>query len=216
MPEKIQRIGLWGGSFNPPTLAHKALAEYVFSCLSLDRLLWIVSPNNPEKDPAQLAPFDHRLAMVARVLAGMPGMQASDIEQRNGSSWTIDTVKLLRRDFPDDFLFLIIGADNWLGFHGWGDGFDEILQHVSIVVLRRPGYGVDAEAARLFADKQVAGPENLKKSGSWCPVDNPLIDMSATSVRHSVAKGERSTSIQAETADYIRTHGLYRNQHGQH
>ena len=213
MTEKPQRIGLWGGSFNPPTLAHKALADFVFSALSLDRLIWVVAPHNPEKDPTTLAPFAHRVAMVDQVLENEPQMTSSDIEQRNGSSWTIDTVKTLRKDHPDDTLIFIMGTDNWLGFHGWGEGFDKILHHVSIVILNRPGYDHNrtAQASGIFQSLEVSTPEQLKKAGSWCLVDNPLWDMAATRVRQAILNGEVSNDVAPATMAYIHQYQLYEN-----
>lgn len=208
--EKSKRIGLFGGSFNPPTLAHKALADFVFSTLDLDMLLWVVAPHNPEKDPATLAPFRHRFEMVRRVLQDTPGMTPSDIEERNGSSWTIDTVRALRRDYPDQDLFLVIGADNWLRFHTWGDGFDEILSPVSIAIMQRPGFDLTvAPSSGIFRDLQVSGPAQLKKANSWCFVENPLIDMAATQAREALKAGRTPDGLAPETLAYIRENGLY-------
>lgn len=212
-PKRIaKRIALWGGSFNPPTIAHKFLSDYAFSNLGLDLMYWIVSPHNPTKDPATLAPFDHRHAMVEQLLHGQPNRIASRIEQEQGSSWTIDTVRAMRRQLPDDYLFFMMGTDNWLQFHEWGDNYAEILDHVSIAVFNRPGLGQtseQAEATRIFADRRVMSPQDLKKSGSFYLMKNPEFDMSATQVRNELARGQVPVAIAPVTLDYIREHGLY-------
>jgi nicotinate-nucleotide adenylyltransferase len=212
MTAKYKRIGLWGGSFNPPTLAHKALANYAFSALKLEELHWIVTPQNPEKDALTLAPFKHRLQMVDRILQDHNGMLANDIEHRQGSSWTVNTVKALRKEMPDDYLFFMMGTDNWLGFHLWGDDFSEIFDYVSIVVFNRPGLtpNEQAEASKIFSERRVTSPDNLQKSGSFYILDNPLYDMSATQVRQALVNGELPEQITADTLQYINDNNLYK------
>jgi nicotinate-nucleotide adenylyltransferase len=207
----MKRIGLWGGSFNPPTLAHQALAEYAFSALNLHELLWIVTPHNPEKDVQSLAPFAHRLAMVKQVLVNDTRMQVSDIEQRLGSSLTVNTVKYFRECFAEDHLYFLMGADNWLGYHGWGQDRHDIFDYVSLIIFNRPGCGrlEEAAATREFAERRVDQPRELKKSGTWCLIDNPLYDISATTIRRQLTLGELPTDLAPETLKYIRIHGLY-------
>lgn len=212
MAGHIKRIGLFGGSFNPPTTAHKALADFVFTELSLDQMFWVIAPHNPDKDPATLADFDHRFQMVDLYLQDREHMQPNDIEQQNQSSWTIDTVRLLRAAYPDDALFFITGADNWLGFHLWGRDFEEILtKNVSIVVLERGGYdhAEQAESSHLFADRRVATPEQLKPFGSWCIVKNPSYHVSATQVRQALQSGKTPSDLDDKVYEYIKNHNLY-------
>lgn len=206
------RIGLWGGSFNPPTIAHKALADFAFQALSLDRLLWIVSPQNPLKDATTLAPFPDRLAMVGQVLADRPAMTPSDIEQQLGSSYTISTVRHMRKQHPDDFLFTLMGTDNWQKFHLWGDDRAGIFDNVSIVIFKRPGYEgiMDFISSHEFKDRYVSSPDLLKPFGSWTVVENPQMDIAATKVRESMGNGVKHPHIAEETWGYIREKGLYR------
>jgi nicotinate-nucleotide adenylyltransferase len=207
-----KRIGLWGGSFNPPTLAHKALSDYAFLTLKLDELHWIVTPHNPEKDVLTLAPFEHRFAMVNQLLQDQTERQASDIEHRLRSSWTINTVKALRKEYPDDYLFFLMGTDNWLGFHLWGDDFAEILDYVSMVIFNRPGLDLaeTAKATELFAERRATSPDDLKKSGSWFILDNPIFNMSATEARTLLQQGELPTQLAPETLEYIQQNKLYK------
>jgi nicotinate-nucleotide adenylyltransferase len=213
MIKNLRRIGLWGGSFNPPTLAHKSLAEFTFSALNLDIMEWIICPSNPTKDPATIAPFIHRFTMVNALLDDQASMNANDMEERLGYSLTINTVKALRQYYPEDYLFFLMGADNWHSFHEWGGDFKEILDYVSLVIMDRPGSDSleNAPSSRIFADKRVYAPNDLKKSGSWYILDNPNYDMSATQAREALAKGDRPTHILApQTIEYICQNNLYR------
>ena len=205
------RIALWGGSFNPPTLAHKSLADFAFSVLDADFMHWIVSPHNPEKDVTTLAPFKDRFAMVRQVLTDRPQMIASDIEDKLGSSIMLNTVRNLRLEMPQEHLFLLLGMDNWFGFHNWTGGFAQILDYVSIVILNRPGFEAveNAESSSLFADKRVYSASDLKKSGSWYVLDNPVLDISATKVRQLLSEDKVPEAIASETFEYIKQHSLY-------
>lgn len=211
MAENSRRTGLFGGSFNPPTIAHKALADFAFSAAKMDRLLWVVTPHNPEKDPATLAPFPDRVNMVDLAIQGHPGMESCDIEQRLGSSYTLNTLKALRKEMPDDYLFFLMGTDNWLGFHTWDEDYKEIMDYASIIVLQRPGYDLasQAKASHLFQHQRVDQPDLLGKSGNWCIVENPQIDMAATYIRHAIQNGKTPEGIADNILEYIRAHDLY-------
>lgn len=210
-PVMPRRFGFWGGSFNPPTIAHEALAHFIVEKLALDRLFWVVSPHNPEKDVATLAPFNHRFQMVKNITDQYDTFNVTDIEQRNNSSWTIDTVRSLRQEYPHDALFFMMGTDNWLGFHNWGRDYEQILDNVSLVILNRPGYesAHKAESSRIFKDVQVTNPSLLQKAGTWCIVDNPSFDMAATNVREALQRGEKPEQIASHTLDYIEQNNLY-------
>jgi nicotinate-nucleotide adenylyltransferase len=210
--KKQKRIGIWGGSFNPPTYAHAELASYVADKAGLDRLHWLVCPHNPLKDEMTLAPFYHRMAMVGQVIADKPRMIADDTEQRLGRSWTATTLKHLRTtQFPDDALFFVMGGDNWQQFHLWGDDRADNFDFASFIILRRPGFeGLEACLSSMeFGARQVANISELKPSGTWCILDNPVFDMSATEVRASLQQGKRSPFIAPETQAYIEANGLY-------
>lgn len=207
----MARIGLWGGSFNPPTIAHKALADFAFDALSLDALWWIVSPHNPLKDIKTLAPFQHRLAMVTQFLADRPHMLPNDLESGLGTSFTINTVRHIRQSHSDDTLFWFMGMDNWQNFHLWGDEHAHIFDYVSIVVLQRPGYGdvKDHLSSEEFKDRFVSDPQSLKPFGTWTVLENPIMDIASTYVRAAIAKGEKHAHITDEIWDYIQQNNLY-------
>ena len=206
------RIGIWGGSFNPPTLAHKAMADEAFKLLQLDEMWWIVAPHNPLKDIATLAPFENRMEMVKLVLAPGSSMKASDLEQRLKSSITTNTLSHIRADYPEDSIFLLMGMDNWETLHLWGDDHPQLFGYASIAVFKRPGYsGFEKAPATLeFADKRVMSADEIKKSGSWYLMDNVQMDVAATRIRKSLSQGEIPDSIDPVVLDYIRQKGLYK------
>ncbi len=210
----MANMGLFGGSFNPPTIAHKDLADYAFSSLGLDRMLWVVCPQNVDKDPKTMAPFDHRVKMVELILADRPKMEASRIEENQSSTETIHTVRNLRATHPGDHLFFMMGTDNWKAFHQWGHDYAEILGEVSLVIFQRPGFeGLDAmPASKEFSAARVSKPSELQKSGSWIVLENPLYDMAATQAREALS-AERHAAAQellhADTMAYIKREGLY-------
>lgn len=211
--QEPKRIGIWGGSFNPPTVAHKELADFIVEKLDLAFLHWLVCPQNPLKDKAMLAPFAHRLAMVEQVIATHPRMVADDTEQRLGLSLTVNTLRHLRQTtFINQDLYFIIGADCWQQFHLWGDDRAENFDYASFVVLRRPHYdGLEHfVSTHEFAARRVNNPQELQPSGTWCVVDNPVFDMSATQVRAALYQGNPVPMIADQTLAYINAHGLYK------
>lgn len=208
----MARIGLWGGSFNPPTKAHVAMAQFAINTLSLDELWWIVAPQNPAKDLKTLAPFADRLAMVRLAIQNNPIMKASDLEDRLGSSWTTNTLRHIRQNHPDDHLFFLMGGDNWSTLHTWGDDYADLLTYASLAIFKRPGYDVSDQvmAAQEFKDQQARNPSQLATSGSWCVLENDEIDMAATQVRNTLLQGGIPTQLDRAVLDYILDHNLYR------
>jgi nicotinate-nucleotide adenylyltransferase len=146
------RIGLFGGSFNPPHEAHRAA-----SLLALDRIWWLVTPGNPLKDNNKLPPLDERLK-AARKLAAHPKIDVTGVEAELGTRYTFDTVTRLRQRRPGvDFVF-IVGADNLAHFHRW-ERWRALLRAVPLAVVDRPEYELSslaAPAAVAFASARVA------------------------------------------------------------
>jgi nicotinate-nucleotide adenylyltransferase len=111
-------IGLLGGSFNPAHAGHRHISLLALNKLKLDEVWWLVSPGNPLKDPATLAPFAERLAS-ARRMATHPRIRVSDVEQQAGTRFTADTIKKLKARHPRVQFVWLMGADNLAGFHRW-------------------------------------------------------------------------------------------------
>ena len=132
------RIGLYGGSFNPPHAGHRHVSLLALKRLRLDRIWWIVTPGNPLKDPGELATTAARVA-EARRLASHPHIDVTSFEEEIGARYTIDTLAFLRRRFPNVHFVWIMGADNLATFHRWR-GWRSIAQLMPIAVIDRPGW----------------------------------------------------------------------------
>ena len=139
----MARIGLLGGSFNPAHGGHRAISLFAGKALRLDEVWWLVSPGNPLKPPAGMAPLPARLAQARRTARRAP-IRASAIEGALGTRYTVDTVAALRRRFPRHRFIWLMGGDNLAQFGQWKD-WRGIARQMPIAVIARPGYD---EAAR--------------------------------------------------------------------
>lgn len=169
----LGKIGIFGGTFNPVHNGHLALANYLCEYCGLDELWFMVTPCNPFKKSDVLLPDYERLEMVSAAIAGYEKFRASDFEfGLPKPSYTVDTLAALRRTYPDCEFVLVIGADNYAAFDKWRNP-EEIIRNHRIIVYGRPGYDIDKSAL----------PENVTAP------DIPLIEISSTFIRESVAKG---------------------------
>jgi nicotinate-nucleotide adenylyltransferase len=145
----MARIGLLGGSFNPAHRAHRRISLNAIRVLGLDELWWLVSPGNPLKEGARdMAPFDARMASAARMARGTR-IRASDFEHREGTRFTIDTVRRLKARYPQHRFLWLMGADTLPNFHKWRH-WRKLACEVPIAVISRPGYDRPAHAARAM------------------------------------------------------------------
>jgi nicotinate-nucleotide adenylyltransferase len=145
----MARIGILGGSFNPAHRGHRAISLAALEALGLDEIWWLVSPGNPLKDGASdMAPFEARLAS-AREMARGARIRVSDFEAREGTRFTIDTVRRLKQRHPQHRLIWLTGSDTIPELHRWRE-WRKLLHEVPIAVIRRPGYDRSAHAARAM------------------------------------------------------------------
>jgi nicotinate-nucleotide adenylyltransferase len=140
------KIGLFGGSFDPAHQGHYHVAETAMKRLGLDRVWWLVSPQNPLKPKSSA--FAKRMKSAQAVARG-PHMVVTDLEKRLGCAYTYETLRALKRLYPGVQFFLVMGADNLANFRKWRN-WREVAQSVPIVVVSRPGVGPDK---RLNAPK---------------------------------------------------------------
>jgi nicotinate-nucleotide adenylyltransferase len=131
------KVGLFGGSFNPPHAAHRAASLIALKRLGLDRVWWLVSPGNPLKDTRALPPLETRIAAADR-LAAHPRIDVSDLEGEIGTRYTFDTLRWLRTRLPAVHFVWIMGADNLASFHHW-QHWVGITELMPIAVIDRPG-----------------------------------------------------------------------------
>lgn len=145
------RIGLFGGSFNPPHEGHALVSRIALTRLRLDRLWWLVTPGNPLKDTSELPTLEARIA-AARRIARDPRIVVTGVEAGIGARYTADTLRYLRARCPGVRFVWIMGADNLLQFHHWRD-WEDILRRMPVAVVDRPGAtlrAANAKAAQRF------------------------------------------------------------------
>ena len=141
----MTRIGLLGGSFNPAHSGHRAISLAARKALDLDEVWWLVSPGNPLKPDAGMAPLAVRLAS-ARAMARRAPIRPTDIEARLGTRYTVDTLAALIRRYPNHRFVWLMGGDNLAQFHHWRD-WRRIARLMPIAVIARPGYDRAAHRA---------------------------------------------------------------------
>ncbi len=180
------RIGLLGGSFNPPHEAHRAISLTALKRLGLDRVWWLVSPANPLKDPFALPSLEARLG-AARKIARHPRIDVTGFS--GGSAYTVDVLAALKRRFPGVKFVWLMGADNLADFQRWRD-WEEIFALAPIAVFDRPGYRLKAlagRAAQRFGAYQVdetdSGGLALLIPPAWTLITHPLSGLSSTALR---------------------------------
>ena len=145
----MKLTGLLGGSFNPAHGAHRAVSLFALEALGLDEVWWLVSPGNPLKDKAKdMAPFAARLAS-ARTMARRSRIRVSDFEARHGTRYTVDTLRLIMRQWPKYRFIWLMGEDTVSQFHQW-KRWRALASTLPIAVLSRPGYDDEARAARAM------------------------------------------------------------------
>ena len=194
------RVGLYGGSFNPPHLGHAHVADYARRRLHLDRILWLVTPGNPLKDEAELEPLAERMAEV-RALAGSRDSIVTDLERRVGSRYTVDTVRWLKARYPGVRFVWIMGADNLAGFHRW-KGWVDLMREIPVAVVSRPELALKsrfAPAVRRFASARLpleAAPLLPDQAPpAWVYIPAPFRFVSSTALRKSRLKNGRARAI---------------------
>lgn len=147
-----RRVGLLGGSFNPAHAGHVHVSNLCLDQLGLDEVWWLVSPQNPLKSTADMAPYATRLAGAKAVIKDDPRIRVSDAERRFNTRYTVDTLAALQSEHPDCAFVWIIGADNLRQMHRW-KGWRTIFGAVPIAVFPRAPYSLRAlggRAARRF------------------------------------------------------------------
>ena len=191
-----QRIGVLGGSFDPPHLGHLGIAEFVASNRQLDKVLFVVANIQWQKaaEEEMLDSF-HRLAMVELAVEEIDGFYASNIEiERGGDSVTVETLEALCEADPEARYELIIGADNASTMSTWRRS-DELEQYAEIIVVGRPGFH--------FSDAE--------KQFNFVTLDGPRFDVSSEAIRSAVKSGDPIDHfVPNSVEDYIHQKGLYR------
>ena len=192
------RIGLFGGSFDPPHLAHLALGRLALDALALDELRWLPAGVPWQKAGRQLASAADRTAMLEALLDCEPRCVIDPRELlRAGPSYTVDTVRELAAEHPGAALFLILGQDQYAHFDTWRD-WPELLQKTTLAVAARAGQQVTAPPALAALSHQTV-----------C-LNLPAMSTSATDIRKRLAAGQAVVALVGDrVAGYIDQHQLY-------
>lgn len=193
--EGAKNIGIFGGSFNPVHYGHLMVASYIASWTDLDEIWLTLSPQNPLKPNAELASDNKRLIMLNLAASGSDKLRVCDMElSMPRPSYTIDTLRLLRRLHRSCKFKLIIGSDNWAIFSKW-KSYQEIITEFGVIIYPRPGYPV----------------ENDRLPDGVTIVDAPICSLSSTFLRKSIATGHSiEQMVPRDVMNYINEHNLYR------
>jgi nicotinate-nucleotide adenylyltransferase len=191
------RLGVFGGSFDPPHIGHLLAAIDAFEALSLDHLIWIPAAVQPLKIGRAAASPQQRLEMVRRLLGRDPRFSVDSIEiDREGLSYTVDTLDTFARKHPSAERFFLVGADAVSSFSAWREP-DRIAQLARVVVLRRPG-----------SDSPIAAEE---LPGDAILLRTRLVDVSSTEIRERARTGKSIVGFVPESvAEFIAAERLYR------
>lgn len=215
------KVGIIGGTFNPIHLAHLRIAEEVRDSLGLARVVFIPASSPPHKPLAGEIPFAHRLAMVRLAVQDNPAFSVSKMEEeRGGRSYSIDTLRALRSDHPDDEFFFIIGSDSFLEIGTWHE-FAAIFACCNLVVVERPGTAI--------ADLEAVLPAAVTAEFSYLPAEHRLVhrsgysvhylhgipfDISSSAIRERARQGRSLRYLVPSTVEhYIKEQRLYAHEH---
>ena len=163
----MKRVGLLGGSFNPAHGGHRRISLFALRALALDEVWWLVSPGNPLKPAAGMAPLVARMASARQAARGA-AIRVTAIDRELGTRYTMDTLRALRLRYPGiDFIWLM-GSDNLAQFHRWKD-WRAIARTMPIAVIARPGYDGAAAASPAMAwlRRYRAPPASLQHRAGW-------------------------------------------------
>ncbi|MFC1669993.1 nicotinate-nucleotide adenylyltransferase [Spirochaetota bacterium] len=193
------KIGLLGGTFNPIHFGHLINAEVIRSAFSLDKIIFIPSKSPVHKELAGNVSAEDRFNMVKLSIQGNEGFRISSIEiDRDSPSYTIITLKELKKTYPHSSLFLIIGDHYFNEIDKWKDS-EEIMQLVQIIVMRR-------SVEKIIPDELIIAKSNA------IIAENPVIEISSTSIRERIKSGKSIRyQVPPVVIDYIREKGLYKN-----
>ena len=199
----MQRMGIFGGTFDPPHLGHLILAAEARAQLGLERLLWVLTPDPPHKQGQSIAPLEQRLEMIKLAISDDPQFEISCVElTRPGPHYALDTVQILAGQNPGVNLVYLMGGDSLRDLPTWHRPNDFVSACHLIGVMRRPG---DAVELGVLEERLPGLTAKVRF------VDAPLLEIAAREIRSRIAEGRPFRYFLPERVyEYIDSHGLYR------
>ncbi|NMB62202.1 MAG: nicotinate (nicotinamide) nucleotide adenylyltransferase [Chloroflexi bacterium] len=187
------RLGVFGGTFDPPHVGHLILAMEAFDQLHLDKILWVIAPNPPHKMGKVITPIEQRIKMVRIAIDGdaMFALSRVDID-RSGPHYVLDTMRILHAEFPGDDLVFIMGGDSLHDLPNWHEPHKFVAECSKIGVMHRPGETIDL--TRLIEQlPEIKGKVEF--------IEAPLLEISSNKIR--------SLSYQNKPYRYYLPPGVY-------
>ena len=192
-----QRVGIMGGSFNPPHDGHRVVAETAVKRLGLDQLWWVVTPGNPLKRNSALPPQAERMA-ACHAFANGPKMKITGFEAELGTPYTAATLSYLKTRHPGVRFVWVMGADNLAGFDRW-QRWREIAGSMPIAVVDRPGWrhrALAGQAASVLARNRLSEADARRlarlKAPAWVFLTSRLSELSSTALRQAILNPHKS------------------------
>ena len=177
------KIGLFFGSFNPIHIGHKVIASYLVDFTDLDKVMFLVSPQNPLKQKISLLDQYHRLQIIRAEIEDNSNLEVSDIEfDMPKPSYTIDTLVRLKEKYPENDYSIIMGSDNLQNFHKWKN-YEQILEDYSVYVYPRPGYEISGSHKNIHLIEGV-----------------PQMEISSSFIRKAIKEGKDISYLMPEKA----------------
>ncbi len=171
------RVGLYFGSFNPPHIGHTVVAEYMLHFMKADEVWMVISPQNPFKQTDDLLEENARLRLVKRALDGHDQIKPCTFEfDLPRPSYTIDTMRAMTENHPDEEFFLIMGSDNVIGIEGWKE-YRVLIDQFETAIYPRPGYELDEGYVERLG-------------GRFIMTDALQLDLSSTAIRNAISSDE--------------------------
>lgn len=198
----MTRFGIFGGTFDPPHLGHLVLASEAVDQLGLQRVLWVLTPNPPHKLDQSFASLDHRFEMLHVAIGGMPAFQVSTVDMdRSPPHYALDTMLLLREQYPNVELVYLIGGDSLHDLPAWHEPRKLLAACHALGVMRRAQDGVDLPVL------EAALPGI---SARLLAIDAPNLEISSSVIRQRIAEGRPFRYfLPFGVYDFIRARRLY-------
>ena len=188
----MKKIGLLGGSFDPPHKGHLFISTEAKKILKLDEVWWIVTPKNPLKI-SKPATYEERLKNCKNITRNYP-ISIKEIEKKIGSNYSYNTINYILNHYINIKFFWLMGADNLINFHKW-EKWQKIFNNMSIVIFKRHGYNTKALksiASKNFVNSRILKSkiklEDFNKLPSWIIIENKEVKISSTEIRNQREK----------------------------